>query len=333
MDVRDTQPCSTFSAFMQVAKKALIKEPGSIIWSVNSMEQRLHNIQQMTDPPLDLNTVMKYNLLRSTPACHAQMAQWLRTNLQLSEEDLRRCLSKGPGILARSPVGTSVAARARLASSQIVYCGSAFRSSVWRLRPVSGSHLIHAWVKAFYSSTLQELQIWTWLQEFMSRRAMEYTEAGFTSEDFKRIVCQQPTVVGLSFQHNVLPKLLLLQGLGVKARGDPLTEGEVRRLVVSFPCVLGLSSANIESKLNYLVNHLQREGREILTCPAYLASSMEGRIVPRATYLQALELDQQTYTLSRAFTSTDSAFCKTMGVDMKDYIAFKDSRQAIGRHS
>ena len=83
---------------------------------------------------------------------------------------------------------------------------------------------------------------------------MEYTEAGFTSEDFKRIVCQQPAVVGLSFQHNVLPKLLLLRGLRVKARGDPLTEGEVRRLVVSFPCVLTLSSANIESKLNYLVH-------------------------------------------------------------------------------
>ena len=79
--------------------------------------------------------------------------------------------------------------------------------------------------------------------------------------------------------------------------------------------------------------HLQREGREILKCPAYLASSMEGRIVPRATYLQALEVDQQTYTLSRAFTSTDSAFCKTIGADMKDYIAFKDSRQAVSQHS
>ena len=141
MDARDTLPCSTVSAFMQVAKKALTKAPGSITWSVKSMKQRLHNIQQMTDPPLDLNTVMKYNLLRSTPACHAQMAEWLRTDLQLSEEDLRRCLSKGPGILARSPVGTSVAARAQLSLSQFVYCGSAFRSSVWRLSPVSGSHL------------------------------------------------------------------------------------------------------------------------------------------------------------------------------------------------
>ena len=145
MDVRDTPPCSTFSAFMQVAKKALTKEPGSITWSVNSMEQRLDNIQQITDPPLDLNTVMKYNLLRSTPACHAKMAQWLRTDLQLSEKDLRRCLSRGPKILARSPVGPSVAARAQLTLSQIVYCGSAFCSSVGCLSPVSGSHLTHAW--------------------------------------------------------------------------------------------------------------------------------------------------------------------------------------------
>ena len=103
-----------FAAFMQVAKKALKDEPGSITWSVNSMEQFLRNIQQLTNPPLDLNKVLHRgrNLLRSTPACHARVVQWLRTNLQLSEKELRQILSKGPGILTRSTVGTSVTAPA-----------------------------------------------------------------------------------------------------------------------------------------------------------------------------------------------------------------------------
>ena len=157
---------------------------------------------------------------------------------------------------------------------------------------------------------------------------MEFTEAGFTWEDFKRIVRLQPQVLNLPFQQNVLPKLLLLQGPGLKAGGDPLTEEEVRRFVVQFPGVLCLSLANIESKSKYLVIDLQREGREILACPLYLGCSMEGRIVPRVEYLQASGVDQQDYTLRHVFAGNDAAFCKTVGVDMTDYMAFKASRQS-----
>ena len=95
-----------FCAFMQVAKKALRTEPYIIVRSMNSVKHHLQSIWQLTDPPLDLNTILRKNkILRSTPANHAQMAQWLRTNLQLSEEDLRHYLSKDPGILKRSSVG------------------------------------------------------------------------------------------------------------------------------------------------------------------------------------------------------------------------------------
>ena len=173
----------------------------------------------------------------------------------------------------------------------------------------------------------QELQERTWLQELMSRRVVEFTEAGFTWEDFKLIVCRYPSAVNLSFQQTVLPQLTLLRGLGCKACGHTLTE-EIRRFVVSFPSVLGLSSANIESKLKYLVIDLQREGREILACPLYLSLSMKGRIVPRIKYLQACGVDQQDYTLRHIFAGNDAAFCKTVGVDMMDYMAFKDSRDS-----
>ena len=176
--------------------------------------------------------------------------------------------------------------------------------------------------------TPQSFQEQTWLQELMSRRVVEFTEAGFTWEDFKHIVCRHPTIVNLSFRQNVLPKLLLLRGLGFKAGGDPLTEEEIRRFVVKFPSVLCLSMANIESKLLYLQIDLQREGREILACPLYLGSSMEGRKVPRATYLQARGIDQQIYRLERIISRDDAAFCKTMGVDMTDYVAFKNSRHS-----
>ena len=91
---------------MQVAKKALTKQPTFIARSTNSVKHWLRSIQQLTSPPLDLDTILRRrDLLRSTPANHAKMAQWLRTNLQLSEEDLWRCLSKSPGILERTPVG------------------------------------------------------------------------------------------------------------------------------------------------------------------------------------------------------------------------------------
>ena len=64
---------------MQVAKKALRKEPSLILWSVNAVEHLLQSIQQLTDPPLDLNTVMqRASLLRSSPACCVRMASWLR---------------------------------------------------------------------------------------------------------------------------------------------------------------------------------------------------------------------------------------------------------------
>ena len=157
----------------------------------------------------------------------------------------------------------------------------------------------------------------------MSRRAMEYTEAGFTLEDIKDILCRQPSVIGLSFQQNLLPKLLLLKGLGGKAGGDPLTEVEIRQLVVSFPSILTLSLANIESKLDYLVTELQRKHRDILACPFYLSTSMEKWIVPRTTYLQARGIDQHSFTLNQLFSSTDAKFCKSLGTDLEDYTAFK----------
>ena len=104
----------------------------------------------------------------------------------------------------------------------------------------------------------------------MSRRVMEFTEAGFTREDCKRIMCGRPGVFCVSFQQTVLPKLLVLRGLRVPAPWDPLTEQETRRLIVSFPPILALSLANIESLLKYLVIELQWKSREILLCPRYL---------------------------------------------------------------
>ena len=153
---------------------------------------------------------------------------------------------------------------------------------------------------------------------------VDFTEAGFTREDFKRIVDRYPKIFGLSFQQNVLPKLLFLQELRVTAAGEFFSEDEIRRLVVKYPMVFDLSLANIESKLKYLVDELQREAREILTCPAYLASSMECKIVPRHRYLQALGLDQKTYTLNR-LCSDDARFCRRFNTDEQDYIAFKHS--------
>ena len=132
-------------------------------------------------------------------------------------------------------------------------------------------------------------------------------------------------LMSLSFQRTVLPKLLLLRGLGFKAGGDPLTEEEIQRFVVKFPSVLSLSLANIESKLKYLVVDLQRDGREILACPLYLSLSMKSRIVPRVTYLQARGVDQQSFRLQHIFSRNDAAFCKTVGADMNDYVAFRNS--------
>ena len=94
---------------MQVARKVLTREPNVVLRSIHAVKHRLQSIQQLTDPPLDLDTALqKTNLLRSGPACQIQMAQWLRTNLQLSDEDLRQYLSKHPGILRRSSVSTSI---------------------------------------------------------------------------------------------------------------------------------------------------------------------------------------------------------------------------------
>ena len=154
---------------------------------------------------------------------------------------------------------------------------------------------------------------------------VELTEAGFTWEDFKHIVCRHPKILELSFHQNILPKLRFFQELKATAAGELLSEEEIRQLIVKFPTVLCLSLANIKRKMNYLVIELQREGCEIVTFPAYLAHSMEGRIVPRAKYMQACGVDQQRYALSSIFYTPDSKFCKTLGTDEEDYIAFKHS--------
>ena len=98
---------------MQRAKKALRREPLSITLSANHVEHLLQTIQQLTDPPLDLNAVLRRGrLLRSTPAYNVQTLLWLRTNLQLSEKELRHCLSRSPSILQRSLVKISITKRA-----------------------------------------------------------------------------------------------------------------------------------------------------------------------------------------------------------------------------
>ena len=76
---------------------------------MNSAKHHLQSIQQLTDPPLDLNTALKKaKFLRIIPAGHLQMARWLRTNLKLSEEDIKHHLSKNPGILMTSSVSKSI---------------------------------------------------------------------------------------------------------------------------------------------------------------------------------------------------------------------------------
>ena len=109
MHGNDFPLCYTSCASMQVARKVLTREPYFIARSIDYVKHRLQSIQQLTDPPLDLDTALqKANLLRSGPASQVQMAQWLRTNLQLSDEDLRGYLSKHPGILRRSSVSRSI---------------------------------------------------------------------------------------------------------------------------------------------------------------------------------------------------------------------------------
>ena len=117
---------------MQVAKKALKAEPAIITRSLDRVKHLLESIEQLTDPPLDLDSVFRRsNLFHSTSASHIQkMAQWLRTDLQLSEKDLRRCLSRSTGILTRSLVGASITSRAQLTPSQPVCYNSSFCSSV-----------------------------------------------------------------------------------------------------------------------------------------------------------------------------------------------------------
>ena len=115
MDGDYALPCWISSAFMQVARKALARDPHIILWSVHSVEHLLQNLQQLTDPPLDLNTVMRKSILqRSTPARHVRMAQWLISNLQLSKKELRHCLSRKPEVLTISPVGTPMTRLAQL---------------------------------------------------------------------------------------------------------------------------------------------------------------------------------------------------------------------------
>ena len=111
-------------AIMQVAKKALRREPACILRSANSVEHHLQSIQQLTDPPLDLNTALHgTSLLRGSAACCVRMAQWLRTNLQLSEKELRHYLSRRPSILGRSLVNISFTERARSELSRPISCG------------------------------------------------------------------------------------------------------------------------------------------------------------------------------------------------------------------
>ena len=161
------------------------------------------------------------------------------------------------------------------------------------------------------------------MQEILSQKMTCFLEEGFSHRDFKGMVCQQPSILNLSFDENVRLKLRLLEGK--RYPGQSLSMAEVRELVTGAPATLTLSLINISSKLEHLINVLNRDLRELLTSPAYLCYSLEGRIAPRFAYIRSVG-GRSYMPLSQVVTTTDQTFCKRLGVDVKDYQAFLSSK-------
>lgn len=161
------------------------------------------------------------------------------------------------------------------------------------------------------------------LQDALSEKVRRFEEWGFAHGDVSRIVCRQPAVFALNFVEAVCPKLQELEGRNYQGHG--LSREQVQRLVVSYPTALTLSLVNISTKLDYLVNNMRREVCEVATCPAYLASSLDERIKPRAELLASLGRSQEV-TLRNFISSTDAEFCKKLGVGQAALAAYKLSR-------
>ena len=154
---------------------------------------------------------------------------------------------------------------------------------------------------------------------------------GLSEAELKKVVLGRPTTLGNSFEESLEPSLAALQQrLG-------LSEAELKKVVLGLPAVLGLSfEKNLLPKLDFLQEEccLTGEVKElrdrIVTAPAMLSYSLEGRLRPRVELCKSLDVPT-TFVFSY-YSKKDDAFLeqceKAVARARKRASAVVESREA-----
>ena len=109
---------------------------------------------------------------------------------------------------------------------------------------------------------------------------------GLNEAELKKVVLRLPSVLGVSVDDTVLPKLAALQ------ERLCLNEAELKKLVLSLPAVLGYSTeANVLPSLAALQSRLDLSEAElkklVLSLPAVLGYSIVANVLPSLAALQS----------------------------------------------
>lgn len=173
-------------------------------------------------------------------------------------------------------------------------------------------------------------------------------ECLLNTKDIANILIQYASILGLSIEDNLKPKIQLLKSLLV-------SKHNIRKVVVSHPSILGLSFNNIQTKIqffnsidDYDNNHINYDdfnndnsstiikkqsslvSRILLRSPAVFSLSLNDNIIPTIHYLSQIwgidQLPSSLLQLSNTSTTNNSNNIESIQIKMPQ---MKDSRKKL----
>eukprot|EP00297_Palpitomonas_bilix_P005596 CAMPEP_0113912866 /NCGR_PEP_ID=MMETSP0780_2-20120614/29185_1 /TAXON_ID=652834 /ORGANISM="Palpitomonas bilix" /LENGTH=502 /DNA_ID=CAMNT_0000909913 /DNA_START=147 /DNA_END=1655 /DNA_ORIENTATION=- /assembly_acc=CAM_ASM_000599 len=184
---------------------------------------------------------------------------YLRETVRMSEEQVRACIMKSPMVLQYD--------LPKHCQARIEFLRSLFLTNEEIAKIAARSPTI----------------IVTQSVENGLKPAVQFLSAlGLSVDQIGRMVVKCPSILTFSPSEKLAPVVsFFMDEVG-------LTRCETAVLLSRFSTLLALSiEDNLRPKLDYLVNELKGGPSQVLKCPKYFSYSLEGRIIPRYSFLKA----------------------------------------------
>jgi mTERF len=122
-------------------------------------------------------------------------------------------------------------------------------------------------------------------EEVAARALWLRDSVGIPEDELRTLVVKLPSLLYLSVEHNLQPKLLWLK------EALQLTDKELAAILAKYPCVLSFSlEANLQPKIAYLISGLgltvEAVKSMVMQLPQLLGYSLEGNLQPKMDWLR-----------------------------------------------